>query len=93
MKCPRCKMLHNWCWSREGKVGGPGEWDEGECDDDDGEPRRLEKVETDAFHINLVDDKYRCNGCGGDRFVVGNGPYRTVIKCPKCGWEATVHDG
>ena len=34
-----------------------------------------------------------CIGCGGDRFLVGSGSYRTTIKCPACGYEECIHDG
>ena len=34
-----------------------------------------------------------CRKCGGDRFIVGQGSRLTVIKCPSCGWEASIHDG
>ena len=34
-----------------------------------------------------------CDRCGNDKFLVGKGSCLTVIKCPSCGWEASIHDG
>ena len=88
MICPRCKRRHKWSWSRTGKYDP--EWEE--CDDDDGDIDPSEKVPCDLFHVD-VDKRYRCKSCGADRFTVGSGDYQTVIKCTRCGWEDTVHEG
>ena len=95
MKCPRCKEVHRWTWTREGQLCGPETLFEGECDDDDPatDDRRFECVSRDAFHINSVHAVYRCKACGSDKFIVGSGQWRTVIKCPRCGWEETIHEG
>ena len=38
---------------------------------------------------------YVCRKCGADRFLVGTSPDAlvTVLKCPNCGWERSIHEG
>jgi hypothetical protein len=50
------------------------------------------------FHVGQtyegkpVDTLY-CLSCGGNEFNVGQGSYITAIRCIKCGWEASAHEG
>jgi len=34
-----------------------------------------------------------CIECGRVELLVGKGVFRTVIKCPHCGWEDCIHGG
>ncbi len=34
-----------------------------------------------------------CKKCGGTEFHVGQGFYRTQVKCVKCQYEVCIHDG
>ena len=89
MKCPRCEMNHSWSWTPNGKY----EPDWGECDDEStGAGEFTESVPCDELHIS-ADSKLKCKGCGGTEFTVAEAPYHTYIICPKCKWEATVHEG
>ncbi|KKN87454.1 hypothetical protein LCGC14_0259090 [marine sediment metagenome] len=89
MKCPRCKLYHSWAWTRDGRLGDPPF--EEECNDDEG-GGHFELVDHDLFHIDGV-KMFRCVSCGSTTFTAGQAAYQTVLKCVRCGWEATVHDG
>ena len=88
MKCLRCKSEHKWSWNREGQYDP--EWEE--CSDDEGSDDHYEYTNTDVFHIKDI-RQLRCKGCGATSFMVGRASYQTVIKCLRCGWEDTVHEG
>lgn len=50
------------------------------------------------FHIGQSYEKTAprklvCKICGGDGFIVGQGPWFTAIKCLTCEWESCIHEG
>ena len=66
--------------------------------DDDSEVAYVDRIARDDFALGQdYDEKPAdtlvCQRCGGDKFLVGQGHCLTVIKCPSCGWEASIHDG
>ena len=60
----------------------------------------LKRVARGDFQLGPIDDDSPaatlvCRQCGTDKFLVGQsstpGHGCTVAKCPKCGWERTIH--
>lgn len=72
----------------------------GDLECDDAEYRDVSWFRSEDRHdFHISDDKdvclktEVCKICGGDRFLVGSGGYKTAIKCANCGWESVVHEG
>ena len=94
MKCRRCGELHSWAWHPRGQRVEE-HWGDLECDDSepDVSERWWDEVDDHTFHVQGKLLRVVCKTCGGDKFQVGSGDWRTVIKCAGCGWERVIHDG
>lgn len=100
-KCQRCGEYHEaGNWHPRG-VFKYIEWDDEErCDDndydadcDDNGQRWYRKEKDETFHLGEDIEKYVCNQCGGDKFIVGGAAWQTMMKCCGCGWETIIHNG
>jgi len=59
----------------------------------------LERTENTLFTYekpSVYDEPFevlKCRKCGGTTWNVAKGSYRTLIRCPQCHYELTIHDG
>lgn len=58
----------------------------------------IEDETSNDWHIAELGAKtpakrLKCSKCGGTEFNIAHELYWTAVKCPRCGWEHTIHDG
>ena len=87
------KLGIHWPYYWPGKLTKKQQKQQGEYGDD-----LYLKVHDETLHIGQsYEDEaakvIQCRICGGQEFNVGQGDCFTAIRCIKCQWEVSIHEG
>lgn len=56
-------------------------------------PSSLPIFQTGQIYEDEPAKAIECRVCGATELIVGRGSYITIIKCPDCNYELTIHEG